>query len=408
MARDGLQLDLAAAIRQASTCDKPVVHKNVKVKSNGEILDVDISVKRISDPEPIRGLLIVTFVPVLHSIQSDEVDGTEPPEGRFEKLEHELQYMKETLQTTSEEYDTTNEELKSTNEELQSTNEELQSANEELETSREEMQSLNEELQTVNAELSSKLDELSHTNDDMQNLLNSTEIATLFLDNKLQIKRFSKSATKVFKVREVDVGRHLSEVVHELDYRDLVDDASEVSETLVFREKEVLTQDETACYRVRILPYRTSENMIDGLVVTLVDIKEIRNARNYAESIIATISEPFVVLDEELRVVSSNPAFYTLFDVTREAVEGCFVYELGAGQWDIAKLRQLLKEVLPKDSFFDGFEVDLDFPEIGKKTMLLSGRRLMQQPDRPGLVLLAFNDATKPNDNTSPPTSQEQ
>ena len=150
--------------------------------------------------------------------------------------------LKETLQTTIEQYDTTNEELKSTNEELQSTNEELQSANEELETSKEEMQSLNEELQTVNAELSSKLDELSRTNDDMQNLLNSTEIATLFLDNRIQIKRFATSATKVFKIREVDVGSHLGEIVHDLDYPGLVDDARHVLETLLFEEKEVLTR----------------------------------------------------------------------------------------------------------------------------------------------------------------------
>ncbi|MCA9217062.1 MAG: PAS domain-containing protein [Planctomycetales bacterium] len=393
MARDGLQLDLAAAVRHATASDKPVVHRNIKVKSNGDVTEVDISVQKISEPEPIRGLLMVTFVPALPKRQSNSTEGAEQPQdGRLEKLEHELRYMKETLQTTIEQYDTTNEELKSTNEELQSTNEELQSANEELEASKEEMQSLNEELQTVNAELSSKLDELSHTNDDMQNLLNSTEIATLFLDNRIQIKRFAKSATKVFKVREVDVGRHLGEIVHDLDYPDLVDDASRVLETLAFEEKEILTRDGNSCYRVRILPYRTSENMIDGVVITLIDIKEIREARDYAESIIASISEPFIVLDEQLRVISANSAFYKRFQLTRGAVEGRLVGELGTGQWDIAKLRDLLESVLPENSSFEGYEVDFEFPAIGHKTMLLSGRRLMQQPNRPGLVLLTFND----------------
>ncbi|MFK7734819.1 MAG: chemotaxis protein CheB [Pirellulaceae bacterium] len=392
MARDGIQFDLAAAIRQASTYDKRIVHKNVRVQADGDITAVDISVKRIADPEPIRGLLMVSFHPVLPAKTTEESEETLPQESRYEKLEQELHYMRETLQTSIEEYDTTNEELKSTNEELQSTNEELQSANEELETSKEEMQSLNEELQTVNAELSSKLDELSHTNDDMQNLLNSTEIATLFLDNKLQIKRFSRSTTSVFKVRDVDIGRHLSEVVHDLDYLDLVEDSNRVLETLVFDEKEVLTRDGTACYRIRLLPYRTCENVIDGVVLTLIDIKELREARDYAKSIVETISEAFVVLDDQLCVISSNSAFYRLFQLTREAIEGRPIYEICSRQWDIPELRHSLESVLRNDDVFEGYEVDLSLPQVGKKRMHLSGRRLMQQADLPGLILVAFTD----------------
>jgi len=168
------------------------------------------------------------------------------------------------------------EELKSANEELQSTNEELQSTNEELTTSKEEMQSLNEELQTVNAELQSKLDELSATNNDMKNLLNSTDIATVFLDDRLHVRRFTNQATRIFKLIPGDVGRPLSDIVNDLDYPELQKDAQEVLQTLVFSEKQVTSRDDR-WYIVKILPYRTLENVIDGVVITFIDISEAKH-----------------------------------------------------------------------------------------------------------------------------------
>jgi len=163
------------------------------------------------------------------------------------------------------------EELKSANEEMQSTNEELQSTNEELTTSKEEMQSLNEELQTVNVELQSKVDELSSANNDMKNLLNSTDIATVFLDNALHVRRFTTQATRLFKLIPGDLGRALSDIVTDLDYPDLSLDAEEVLRTLAFSEREVSTGD-GRWYQVKIMPYRTLENVIDGVVITLNDI----------------------------------------------------------------------------------------------------------------------------------------
>jgi two-component system CheB/CheR fusion protein len=170
---------------------------------------------------------------------------------------------------------TTVEELKSSNEELQSTNEELQSTNEELTTSKEELQSLNEELQTVNAELQSKVDDLTWVRNDMANLLNSTEIATVFLDNDMRLRRFTTHATKLFKLIPGDVGRPLTHVVTDLDYPQLKADAVEVLRTLVFIEKAVATVD-GRWYRVRIMPYRTQDNVIDGVVITFIDISDIK------------------------------------------------------------------------------------------------------------------------------------
>jgi PAS domain S-box-containing protein len=191
-------------------------------------------------------------------------------------LARELQQAREALQVAHEETQTTVEELKSSNEELQSTNEELQSTNEELTTSKEELQSLNEELQTVNAELQSRVDDLTWVRNDMTNLLNSTEIATIFLDNEMKLRRFTTHATKLFKLIPGDVGRPLSHVVTDLDYPQLKDDAESVLRTLVFQEKQVTTHDGRWC-RVRIMPYRTQDNVIDGVVITFIDITETKH-----------------------------------------------------------------------------------------------------------------------------------
>jgi two-component system CheB/CheR fusion protein len=187
------------------------------------------------------------------------------------ELEQENQQYREALQTTQEEMQSSQEELKSTNEELQSTNEELQSTNEELTTSREEMQSLNEELQTVNAEQQSKMDELSRVNNDMRNLLNSTEIVTVFLDNELHIRRFTTGADKLFKLISGDVGRPLSDVVSDLLYPEMIEEAREVLRKLAFSEKQITATD-GRWFSVRIMPYRTMEDVIGGVVITFSNI----------------------------------------------------------------------------------------------------------------------------------------
>jgi len=190
---------------------------------------------------------------------------------RQRELEQELQRAHEEVQAGHEEMQTTQEELKSMNEELQSTNEELQSTNEELTTSKEEMQSLNEELQTVNAELQAKLDELSGTNNDMKNLLNSTDIATVFLDNDLRVRQFTPQAKTIIKFIASDVGRPITDLASDLLYPELVTDAQEVLRTLVFSERSIATHD-GRWFTVRVMPYRTTDNRIDGVVITIADI----------------------------------------------------------------------------------------------------------------------------------------
>ena len=196
---------------------------------------------------------------------------------RIKELEHEVASTKEYLRTTIEELETSNEELKSTNEELQSANEELQSTNEELETSKEEQQSINEELITVNSEIQQKIDALSKANDDMNNLLAATQIGTVFLDTNLNIQRFTPQAKKIINLIDGDVGRPLRHIVHNLEYDHLVEDAQEALRTLSLKEVEIRATNDT-WYSMRVLPYRTTQNVIEGVVVTFVDISDRKHA----------------------------------------------------------------------------------------------------------------------------------
>jgi two-component system CheB/CheR fusion protein len=311
-----------------------------------------------------------------------------------------LQEAKESLHSTVEELATSNEELKSANEELQSLNEEMQSSNEELETSREELQSLNEELSTVNAEQSTKVEELAQARDDMQNLLNSTEVATIFLDNELRIRRYTETASALINLIATDVGRPLSDQTSKLKYPGLAGDCRDVLKTLRARQAEVETVDGT-WHLMRILPYRTVENAIDGVVITFVDITDVtlaeragREAREYFESIFQTVREPLLVLDEHLRLVSANKAFYTLFHWRPRQVEGELIYEIGGGGWDRPELRRQLEQVLPEKKAVEGFRFEGDFPKAGHRVLLLNARRLLQRAGLPAMILLALQDVT--------------
>ena len=317
MAREGLHLELAAAVRQASRETGEVVRRDVLVKSNGHSVKVDLRVRRISEPEHLRGLFRVSFELAPErpkaTLEDGEVlaDGTQ--QQRVSELERALQYTKESHQGTIEELETANEELKSTNEELQSTNEELQSANEELETSKEELQSLNEELQTVNVELQGKVEELSRANDDMTNLLNATDIATIFLDNDLNIKRHTAQAARVIRLIPSDVGRSIGDLVSRLRYDQLVDDAREVLRTLAFKEVEVCDEGDNKWFLMRILPYRTIDNIIDGLVVTFVDITRVKRLQQSERQLVHALQHSPVTVfgvDEELRFAwACSPVF---------------------------------------------------------------------------------------------------
>ena len=274
MAREGLRHELPGAFRKASQNFDPVIVRNMKVGTNGGTQFVDITVQRIESPDSIRGMFMVVFTDVpAHSeiVAANQKTGNHSSTGQVKKLEIDLQRSYEDLQTTREEMQTSQEELKSTNEELQSTNEELQSTNEELTTSKEEMQSLNEELLTINIELKSKINDYIQANDDMKNLLNSTEIATLFLDKELNIRRYTDNVITIFKLRNSDIGRPFTDLTNDLEYPEIDSHARQVLKTLISIETAISTND-NRWFEVRIMPYRTIDDRIDGLVITFTDI----------------------------------------------------------------------------------------------------------------------------------------
>ncbi|HWW00809.1 MAG TPA: chemotaxis protein CheB [Candidatus Acidoferrum sp.] len=406
MAREGLRFELATALRRATAKRGKAVEESVRIKTDAGFKPVTVGVTRISRPESLRGQLLVTFRPAPGAAAQRPTkalrESAKRPAGREDELERELVFTRESLQGTVEELQTSNEELKSANEELQSTNEEFQSANEELETSREEMQSLNEELQTVNAQLRSKVEALSEASDDMQNLLNATAIATIFLDGELKIRWFTEQARTIMNLIPSDVGRPIGDLVSKLNYDELEADAAEVLRTLHRREREAQTGG--GDWRlVRILPYRTANNAIDGLVVMFIDINRTKRAeqaaqqaREFAESIVATVREPMLVLDPDLRVVSASRSFCRFFRLSHAEVEQRHLYELGNRQWDIPRLRRLIENILPKKEALEDFEVEQRFTGLGRRVMLLNARRLEQGPGGAGLILLAMQDMTGP------------
>jgi len=291
MARDGLRQELILALPKALRTAESVVIKNLMIEDSGEIQCLDLTVYPIDEPAALHGMTMIVFADVAATRPAPKRRSKKQlADSRLAEMEQALLKAREEVQSIREEMQTSHEELKSANEELQSTNEELQSTNEELTTSKEEMQSLNEELQTVNAELQSKVDEWSATSSDMKNLLNSTDIATVFLDNMLHVRRFTSQATKIFKFIPSDIGRPLADIVHNLDYLDLQNDAQEVLRTLAFSEKQITSSD-GHWFGIRIMPYRTLENVIDGVVITFIDISEakrleaeLRLARNTGTS----------------------------------------------------------------------------------------------------------------------------
>ena len=270
----GCATNWRAPFKEALRQKGSVALHGLKVGTNGGEQCVDVTVQRLDEPGPLQGLVMIVFTDVAAPVAAKAAG--RPPKhharsARLAELEQELQQVRGEARATHEEMQTSQEELRSANEELQSTNEELQSTNEELTTSKEEMQSLNEELQTVNAELQAKVDELSRASNDMKNLLDSTDIATLFLDNELNVRRFTPQATKIIKLIPADVGRPITDLASELRYPELADDAREVLRTLVSAEKPIAARD-GRWFTVRIMPYRTLDDRIDGVVITFADI----------------------------------------------------------------------------------------------------------------------------------------
>ena len=405
MVRKSLHIPLGMAVRKAIMQHQPVVHEHVRLETDDGFQMIKLSVQPMADTSLKSNLFLVIFEVVSSSSEQAEttngaIDMTDSHDQRIMELEQELSSTRQYLQTTIEELETTNEELRSTNEELQSANEELQSTNEELETAKEELQSVNEELVTVNTELQSKIEQLTVANNDLSNLLANIQVGIVFMDLDLRIQRFNPSMRQLINLIKTDVGRPISDIVTNLEYNDLVHDARAVLDTLIPKEIEVRTTDQR-WYVMRISPYRTIENAIDGLVVVFIDVTEqkgaeqaAREAREFAESIVDTIRGSLIVLDANRRVLSANRSFYETFHMTPEETEGQRFYEIGHREWDIPRLRELLEQVIPNDASFTDIVVEHDFQDIGRRTLIFNAKQIYEQIPERQLILLAIEDVT--------------
>lgn len=273
MVREGLRYELTNAFQKAVREQAQVVLKNVSMDSESGKNIFNVVIEPVKGLGPLQGMVMVVFSEVATRPRSKKSGPQHGENLRVTELEQEVERARQEAQSIREEMQSSQEELRSTNEELQSANEELQSTNEELTTSKEELQSMNEELHTVNKELQTRLDELAHTNNDMKNLLDSTSIATLFLDKSLCVRRFTSETGKITRLLPSDVGRPITDIASTLLYPELAEDARHVLQTLSRVERQVITPAGT-WYAARILPYRTLENMIDGVVITFTDITD--------------------------------------------------------------------------------------------------------------------------------------
>ncbi len=398
MTRDGLTNKLRTAVRMAGSEGREVSFIGA-VRQTGGNQSVRVTVTPLPDRGKTSGFLIVSFVPDTSSSPAPIDIASSLPDDVV--LQDELHAVRDELQNTIENLETANEELKASNEEATSMNEELQSTNEELETSKEEMQSFNEELHTVNSQLQHKILELEDSTNDLNNLLAGTETATLFIDSRLCIKWFAPGTQELFDLRPSDIGRPLDHFARKFEDENLLVDATRVLRNLAVIEAEVAGPT-GRWYMRRMLPYRTLDDRIAGVVITFLDMTDSKKARDaedeariYAQAIIETMRQPLLVLNDGLKVVSANQAFQVLFQVSAAETIGVGVYELGNGQWDFAKLRTLLAEVLAKDQSFNDIEIEHEFKRLGHRCMMINGRKLAREGGRDGLILLSIEDITQ-------------
>ncbi|MGF2034560.1 MAG: chemotaxis protein CheB [Nostoc sp. CmiVER01] len=409
MVRQGLLVELRATIYQAQRQKTLVKKQGLRIEEGdlSRIINIEvIPFKGSTDEELYFVVLFEEAPPVVKNLNAVNPESLEQLnlEQEIVRLRQELANAhqekaatQEYLQAVIQDQEHINQDLKVANEEILSSNEELQSTNEELETAKEEIQATNEELNTTNEELRSRNLELHQVNNDLTNLLASINIPILILTSDLRVRRFTPMAQRLFNLIPTDAGRPLSDIRANLNIPDLEALILEVLDTLGIKELEVQTFG-GHWYNLRIRPYRTTENQIDGIVLVLIDIDGLKRnatsleqARNYAEAIVETVQVPLIVLDSNLRVNKANRSFYETFQVSPSETTQSLIFELGNGQWNLPGLQQILEDILANDTTIQNLEVEHRFEQIGQKTMLLNGWKIAQQGESQK-ILLAIED----------------
>jgi two-component system CheB/CheR fusion protein len=392
MAREGLIAGLGKAIQTASQTNAAAQEDGFRIESNGRLREVAIKVipfRGASSPHQ-RYFLVLFEEPLFDEPEPSGGPArpmpSKPNDGDSARLRRELAATKEYLQSILADKATTLEELRSANEEAQAGNEELETAQEELESANEELNTLNEDLKISNMEF-------SHVNRDLANLLESISIPLVMVGQNLRIRRYTRAMEPMLNLMASDVGRSITDLQPQMelpDLRRLLLDAMEGSD----RKPRNIRDSHGHWYSLRILPSVGPDGKIDGAVVMFIDIDAAKRGLDFAEAIVETVREPLVILNQNLQVMKANNSFYETFRATREETEERLIYELGNGQWNIPKLRELLENILPARSTFRDFEVTHEFEHVGRKVMVLNASEIFDPNAQARTLLLAIEDAT--------------
>jgi two-component system, chemotaxis family, CheB/CheR fusion protein len=406
MAKPAVLVELRAAIHQAKQQNESVRQEHIQIKINDVVKNINIEVIPFKiGADRLYFLVLFEELPIAETqLPSVPISTKKVKQTALElentRLYQELAATKAYLQSIIEEQESIDRQFQVANEEILSSNEELQSTNEELETSQEELQATNEELHTINEELNSRNVELNQIDNDLQNLLGSINISILMLDGALKIRRFTALAQQSFNLIPTDLGRPFSDIQPNLALPDLVQSIQMTIDTLEIQEQEV--QDRTGhWYSLRIRPYRTLDNRIDGVVIGLIDINTLKRsavllegARDYADAIVETVRQSLIVLSADFRVIRANQYFYNTFDLVPTQTEQQSIFELGNGLWDLPSLRSLLQTILASNTEFQDFEVTQTRIDSSERMLLLNARKIVDDRQEPS-ILLAIEDITE-------------
>ena len=409
MAKEGLALELRAALHRVKKGGVSVRVDRLQVRRDGRRETVSLEVAPLRLRNGTQRFYLVTFeesarvapAGARHRGARQQGEGAATEESERIEIKNELASTKEYLQSIIEEQEATNEELRSANEEILSSNEELQSTNEELETSKEELQSTNEELTTVNEELHNRNVELSQITNDLLNVLGSVNISMVMLGPDLRIRRLTAGAEKTLGLIPGDIGRRITDVRTLLPAPDLEQLVLDSIESMSARERTVQDRD-GRWFAMRVCPYRTADNRVDGAVLVLLDIddlkrssQELQDSRDFAAAIVDTMRGALLVLDADLRIKKANRSFYETFRVSPAETEERLVSEIGGGQWNLARLLSPLRNVVQQGTRLEDLELAIDIPEIGPNLVLINARRLERESGSPPMVLLSLWDISR-------------
>jgi two-component system CheB/CheR fusion protein len=388
MVRPGLLAALRSAIRKARQQGIQVKETGLRVQgTGGEVRNVDLRVSPIRDPNSKEPCFLILFDEAARRKVPAVKKAAKAPKRAAEevaRLEEELRATRDYLQSIIESQEAAAEELRSANEEAQATNEEL-------DTAKEELQASNEELNTVNDELRARNLEQSTLNSDLRKLLGSIHVPLVMVGKDLLIRWFTPAMEPLLNLLPTDQGRPITDL-----HSGRIPNFREMLVAALAGVENQSIEIESPAGRwlsLRILPYRGMDNSVDGAIATLIDIDDLKRARDLAEAVVAVVREPMIVLDAGLRVRTANTAFYSMFQLESRNTEGRLIYEIGEGQWNIPRLRQLLEDVLPKRSWMRDYEVEQDYKGIGVKKMLLHAREI-RQGNGERMILLAIDDVT--------------